>query len=349
MLGTTLKKFLFTPLRNIRGLYLTKCCLTQNLENVYSESEKEKILEIINSDLKNLSRYDIAKTRVKKLSQWFERHGKLKNIAELENIDGFTENNVKKFYNSILEGPKKLPNKIKGQIVHPTLTENVIQNCRLIVSLHVSFNSVSWTLIDRSNYELLKWNYQGLEHFEGKKVLMTEILDMAWRINGLLPDADIYVMKAESTSLRGGGSDPNNPKVLTVNLQKAQLIAMLFALINAKKNDINISFDDAEGTKLNQKVYFLRSTLPYRLYRILVGNENVSTDQAVQTILEKAKEICPRNSHVHVGEDLVHMFKSQKELQKDILGHSLLLGLTFMDLCIYHNAKSIAKLTNNDD
>lgn len=41
-------------------------------------------------------------------------------------------------------------------------------------------------------------------------------------------------MKAEATSLRASGSDPNNPKVLGVNLQKAQLIAMIVALINAK-------------------------------------------------------------------------------------------------------------------
>lgn len=41
-------------------------------------------------------------------------------------------------------------------------------------------------------------------------------------------------MKAEATTLRAAGSDPNNPKVLAVNLQRAQMVAMIVALINAR-------------------------------------------------------------------------------------------------------------------
>lgn len=48
-------------------------------------------------------------------------------------------------------------------------------------------------------------------------------------------------MKAEATTLRASGSDPNNPKVLGVNLQKAQLVAMIIALINCKSNDIRFN------------------------------------------------------------------------------------------------------------
>lgn len=56
----------------------------------------------------------------------------------------------------------------------------------------------------------------------------------AWRVTQQMPLADIYVMKAEATTLRAAGSDPNNPKVLAVNLQKAQMVAMIVALINAR-------------------------------------------------------------------------------------------------------------------
>lgn len=77
----------------------------------------------------------------------------------------------------------------------------------------------------------------------------------------------------------------------------------------------------------------------FRLYGTLVGNERVSTDQTVEMLLQN-----PTDSKVRVSEHLVTMFRSQKELQKDMLGHSLLLGLTFMDLCIYKNQESIDKL-----
>lgn len=52
-------------------------------------------------------------------------------------------------------------------------------------------------------------------------------------ITAQLPPADIYVMKAEATSLRAAGSDPSNVKTIAVNLQKAQMIAMIVALINS--------------------------------------------------------------------------------------------------------------------
>lgn len=72
------------------------------------------------------------------------------------------------------------------------------------------------------------------------KVLLTYfVYTQAWEITNKLPNADLYVMKAEATSLRASGSDPNNPKMLTVNLQKAQLIAMMVALINAKDHYFN--------------------------------------------------------------------------------------------------------------
>lgn len=43
--------------------------------------------------------------------------------------------------------------------------------------------------------------------------------------------------KAEATTLRASGNDPGNAKVLAVNLQKAQLVAMIVALINARHLD----------------------------------------------------------------------------------------------------------------
>ncbi|XP_013172326.1 PREDICTED: transcription elongation factor, mitochondrial isoform X2 [Papilio xuthus] len=335
--------------KSYRSVTSTKCYLSLEADNKYSDSEKLKILHTLNSsDSESLSRYDVAKTRVKKLSEWIKKYGKLKDISELENVDGFTEKTVKKFYKSILDGPKNVANRIKGQILHPTLLETVRQNCRSVLSVYVTVNSVCWTLIDRTNYELLEWKYHGIEYPDGKRLQINEILDIAWQITTKLPEADIYVMKAESTSLRAAGSDPNNPKVLTVNLQKAQMIAMMIALINTR--NINVDRTSGENTdKLNQKIYFLRSTLPYRLYGTLVGNERVSTDQTVEMLLENAKKICPNNSHVYVSESIVSMFRSQKELQKDMMGHSLLLGLTFMDICIYMNQKSIAKLSRNGE
>ncbi|XP_026327954.1 uncharacterized protein LOC113236163 [Hyposmocoma kahamanoa] len=201
-------------------------------------------------------------------------------------------------------------------------------------------------LIDKSNYEVLEWHYHSIDYPEGKRFQITDILDIAWKVTQNLPTADVYVMKAEATTLRAAGSDPNNPKVIAVNLQKAQMVAMIVALVNARSYDDSVSQleDGVTNTTLKQKVYFLRPTLPYRLYGTLVGNEKVSTDQTVEMLLQSSNQKSPNNSHVFVPERLQNMFRYQKDLQKDMLGHCLLLGLTFMDLCIYKNQESIDKL-----
>ena len=86
-----------------------------------------------------------------------------------------------------------------------------------------------------------------------------------------------------------------------------------------------------------------------RLYGTLVGNERVSTDQTVEMLLKDLTTKSSNNSHAYIPEPLQDMFRTQKELQKDMLGHCLLLSLTFMDLCIYKNQERIAKLSRRGE
>uniref|UniRef100_A0A2A4K9L3 Transcription elongation factor, mitochondrial n=1 Tax=Heliothis virescens TaxID=7102 RepID=A0A2A4K9L3_HELVI len=326
---------------------------SEGLDSKYNETEREKILQVINNpDPSSLSSYEVSKSNIKKFSQWRTSNGEMKSLSDLEYVEGFSERTAKKLFNSILSGPseKKAGSKIKGQILHPNLTANVIKECNSVLSVYITVNSVSWTLIDKSSYEVQDWKYQGIDYPEGKKFQITDILDIAWRVTQQLPIADIYVMKAEATSLRAAGSDPNNPKVLAVNLQKAQMVAMIVALINARSQGMEQSNDGAnEDDGLKQKVYFLRPTLPYRLYGTLVGNERVSTDQIVEMLLRDLTEKSPNNSHAYIPESLQSMFRAQKDLEKDMLGHCLLLSLTFMDLCIYKNQERITKLNKRGE
>ncbi|KAJ8715923.1 hypothetical protein PYW08_013208 [Mythimna loreyi] len=343
-------RVLSTLCLSCRVSVVTKCYYSEGLDSKYNDTDREKILQVINNtDISTLSSYEISKGNLKKFSQWKNSNGQLKTLSDLEYVDGFSEKSAKKLFNSILNGPnteKKVVSKIKGQILHPHLSDNVIQDCKSVLSVYITVNSVSWTLIDRSNYEVQDWKYYGIDYPEGKRFQITDILDIAWRVTQQLPLADIYVMKAEATTLRAAGSDPNNPKVLAVNLQKSQMVAMIVALINSRSHGEDQSSED-ENSKdvLKQKVYFLRPTLPYRLYGTLVGNERVSTDQTVEMLLRDLVSRSPTNAHAYVPEPLQNMFRSQKELQKDMLGQCLLLSLTFMDLCIYKNQERIAKLS----
>lgn len=81
----------------------------------------------------------------------------------------------------------------------------------------------------------------------------------------------------------------------------------------------------------------------YRLYGTLVGSERVSTDQTVEMLLKDTIEGSSRN-HVKVPDALKDMFRAKDDLEKDMLGHCFLLGLTFMDLCIYKDQERVARL-----
>ncbi|CAB3247802.1 unnamed protein product [Arctia plantaginis] len=336
---------------NCRVVTFSKCYLSESLYSKYTDNEKNKILQVINnSDMDTLSRYDISKVKLKKIAEYRTNNGQIQTLSDIEYVEGFSEKSAKKLFTSILNGScneKNTSSKIKGQILHPNLSHNLVKDCQNVLSVYVTVNSVCWTLVNKNNYEVVEWQYFGIDYPEGKRFQITDILNLAWRITQQLPTADIYVMKAEATTLRAAGSDPNNPKVLAVNLQKAQMVSMIVALINARSHQQSI--DDEKDDTLQQKVYFLRPTLPYRLYGTLVGNERVSTEQTVTMLLRELRERSPKNLHAYVPEELQEMFRSQNDLQKDMLGHCLLLSLTFMDLCIYKNQERVAKLSKRED
>lgn len=52
------------------------------------------------------------------------------------------------------------------------------QNCNTVLAVYVTVNSVCWTLIDRSKYEVVEWEYKPIQYPEGKNLKMTDILDL---------------------------------------------------------------------------------------------------------------------------------------------------------------------------
>ncbi|KAJ0178114.1 hypothetical protein K1T71_005937 [Dendrolimus kikuchii] len=332
---------------NPRMLVSLKCFSSENLDDKYTDTEKQKILEVINSNNNDiLLRYDISKARLKKFNQWKASNGEIKSISDIEYVEGFSEKSAKKLFNSILSGPSsnsQTASKIKGNILYPSLSESVVKDAKTTLSVYITVNSVCWSLIEKNSYEVVEWMYHTIEYPKGKKMQISDMLDISWSITEQLPTADIYVMKAEPTTLRAGGNDPNNPKVIAVNLQKAQMIAMIVALINAREFDGDDNSEESQD-RLKHKVYFLRPTLPFRLYGTLVGNERVSTEQTVDMLLKTLTTKSNNHSHAYINERLQNMFRSQKDLQKDMLGQCLLLSLTFMDLCVYRNQERINAL-----
>lgn len=66
----------------------------------------------------------------------------------------------------------------KVRIVFLNCHKNFLQDCKSVLSVYITVNSVSWTLIDKTNYEVQDWKYHGIDYPDGKKFQITDILDI---------------------------------------------------------------------------------------------------------------------------------------------------------------------------
>lgn len=57
------------------------------------------------------------------------------------------------------------------------------QDCKTVLTVYISVNSVCWTLINKNDYEVVEWQYYGIDYPEGKKIQITDIFDIVSTIN----------------------------------------------------------------------------------------------------------------------------------------------------------------------
>lgn len=75
-----------------------------------------------------------------------------------------------------------------------------------------------------------------------------------------------------------------------------------------------------------------------RLFGTLVGQEKVSALNSITSILDKSSIFC---GTVNLDERIKQNYLSQSSINKELLGQSLMLAITFMELCIHKNENSI--------
>lgn len=180
-----------------------------------------------------------------------------------------------------------------------------------------------------------------------------------------LPTGDVYVLEAQKNL-------NSQSQAVTVSYNHQQeLISMLLALINTSPAHNPTVDRDVESQLCfcENKVHFLRSKVPARyviflnsqklslifypsdplnaflsrLFKTLVGTERVSATSTVKTLLENMENPgeplpCTR---ITADKHLKDMYYEIPAMHRDLLGQSLLLVTSFMDLCIYKNPVSL--------
>lgn len=330
-------------------------------KNQYNQEDATKILNIVNKcTLIELKNFNISQLRLLKLIKHRENQ-EFKRVEDLLELEGFGIKVLEKFCNSILQTDLKdaivdevveaQPQAIakKHSFVTPALIESVRKKITSIVSFQHDLNFFAWSKIcynpAADNIESLKYYVEEWYCYEirnsDKKLNLSDLTQLLVHLNDHIPQADVYVMEALPmvSTMRSGQSQ------IVVNIQKAQFYAMVCALMGARKS---LKFDLPDKS-LVDTVYFLRTFLPSRFYKYLVGTERIASAKVVEKIFEyqdpsiKPTEN-PKFESISIPMELQNYWKSTTPVQQEYLGNSLLNGLTFMKLSVEKCNKCIASV-----
>lgn len=262
----------------------------------------------------------------------------------------------------------------KQQFVQPSLLESSRKKVQSCVSFHLDLNFIAWAKLSLGAegdairpIHLEEWKCFRIGN-EDKKLSLSDLIQILIFLNDKIPHADAYVVEAQQTAQPA--KQPGSPVQVNINVQKSQFLAMLSILMVARGSmHVDDSFpisneldeneelekifnekDDLKPTKHQQKIFFLKTFLASRLYKTYIGSERVSTDSAVENILRynysKNQPDAHTFSSVNVPIKLREMFAQSDKLNREYMGQSLLIGLTFFKLCVLKCVQSTAILSN---
>lgn len=324
-------------------------------------------------------RFNISKQRLKRILQTKEKVGNFTKLEQILELDGFGIKVFEKFCESILQSKEEPvkdqaePTKVstsplttvkKAQFITPVLHENVRKSIRTCVSLNLGLDCIAWTKFSLNYHEestnikcinVEEWDSHSID--EGKKLNIPDLIHIMSYVNQRLPEADAYVLEALPSI--NAAKQPGNVAQVNINIQKYQSIAMLSVLLanrNASQESFDQFADHEENLKkksYSQQVFFLRNYLASRLFKVYVGQEKVSTEHVMEDILRYNYDGNGESSSgdrtvsglylnpMEVPNSLRHVYNDASRVEKDYLGYSFLIGLSFVKLCVLKCPESL--------
>lgn len=296
---------------------------------------------------------------------WKKRYGKFKTVDQLLELDGFGVKVLENFCNSIIndEDTKRKEGKLKSKsaahFTTPKLNAQTLANMRSCVSLHIGINTITWTKFEMnkdSPSNVSDWNIYDLG---ADKLSLFESIQLVIKVNRLIPPADIYILENQQSS---SGLKPGSPAIVNINVQKSQLISMICLILANRPTPnieslpvVKVGIEEKEGNNL-QKLIFLRQYLSSRLFRTYIGSERVSTASTIIQIFEaedksSSTQANPKlkvESNLSIPINLRQRYNNFNDIQREILGQSLLIGLTFLRLCVVKCSVSLENLNKRN-
>jgi transcription elongation factor, mitochondrial len=333
-----------------------------------------------------LSFFNISKQRIRKIEIRKQKQGEFKSLEDILELDGFGVKVLERFCDSILtaesqssddkedKSAEKQPGdeeagsqllRKKQTYVTPAVLEGFRQSITSCVALHVDLNCIAWTKLslapdddDQGGVRPIfvdEWMCHQIGN-DDKKRSLSDLIQILVHLNDRIPSADTYIVENQPTPQ--AAKQPGSPVQLNINVQKAQLVAMVCMLM-ASRNHNGKAYDQSslEETPVSeakkrvvdqQRIFFLRSFLASRLYKIYIGKERVSTEHVIDDIFRyNYNQDEPTNysfSSIDVPSHLRECYEQGDKIEREYMGQSMLLGLTFLKLCVLKCAQSIKTL-----
>ncbi|XP_022919524.2 uncharacterized protein [Onthophagus taurus] len=288
-----------------------------------TKEQENKILDVLNtSNSTQLSRLKLSHSQIKSLQTWKYNRG---NFNDLVNTlkDGVEVSNTEKLCQKILAenviNQSGRNNFNKKQLVWPPWSSS--NDFESVLGIHLDSAGMSWTKMNKFNNTINDWDFYSFINLP-TKILPLDNFNLASTILKMLPIADIYVFELNTS--KSGKSSPTQLQIFELN-------SMLYALINSRNGD-------SDGDIPLNRIYHIRNNLSSRLFKTFVGGEKVSTIGIVSKLIENDTKLACEN--ILVDNLLIEQYETVPKDSKELLGRSLLLTITFMELIVKKNPES---------
>lgn len=200
----------------------------------------------------------------------------------------------------------------------PKLDEQQVETTKTFLTLYLDTNALTWTHFklndNNTSIHIDKWEHNKL--MLGKQSVHG-ILDEMVEFTKNIPKSDTYIMEKPIIKVQNV-----TPKSATSMLYTKQRIASLVLLLGQTYQSNN--------DQLLNNFYFMPHFLMGRLYKLIIGNEITSTQKQTEIILKNEQ----KKYDITLDKTVREQYFKASSIEKEFLGRTLLLGLTFHRLAI---------------
>lgn len=241
---------------------------------------------------------------------------------------------------SYISDSKSKPAKAIKLVLEPKLNwqTTLIES---FTSIHQEANGISVARFSANNHnwndiKIDAWTQYETEALDGKSKLGQMCEQLAVIVEEL-PNSDVFVVDDHIKAQRFHKSV--SPKKLAEIVHINQQCAILMALLHKKRVTSNES----------NAVFFMGYQAVGQLFNLLVGNEPISTQSTIKKILQgdfSSATLKPLESFkIDVNDEIKRTYHKSYAIQREYLGRSMLIGLTFIRLGILRAKTISSKLT----